>query len=85
MGQIFDLVEAINFEVAVYTDRCGSTPSEVSVSPNSYRRLLELKMTELSPNSSNLTCTALRYVGVGDERMKIVIDETLEDTEVRVA
>jgi len=85
MGQFFDLVEAINVEVAVYTDRCGLAPTEVSVSPTSYRRLLEMKMTELSPSFSTAGCTALRFVGVGDERMRIVIDETLDDTEVRVA
>lgn len=82
MEPVFDLVEAISFEVTEYADRCGNTPVALTVSPQSYRRLLEMKMTE--EDSQTQRKTALRYVAIGNHMLKIVIDERLADSEVQV-
>ncbi len=82
MEPVFDLVEAISFEVTEYADRCGNAPVALTVSPQSYRRLLEMKMTE--ENSQTQRKAALRYVAIGNHMLKIVIDESLADSEVQV-
>ncbi|HEX9657042.1 MAG TPA: hypothetical protein VGB89_09060 [Bacteroidota bacterium] len=82
MEPVFDLVEAISFEVTEYADRCGNAPVALTVSPQSYRRLLEMKMTE--EDSQTQRKTALRYVAIGNHMLKIVIDESLADSEVQV-
>jgi len=82
MEPVFDLVEAISFEVTEYADRCGNAPVALTVSPQSYRRLLEMKVTE--EDSQTQRKTALRYVAIGNHMLKIVIDESLADSEVQV-
>ena len=82
MDSVFDLVEAINDEVTGYSERCGNTPVALTVSPQSYRRLLEMKMNGDAEQGARKT--ALRYVAIGNHMLKIVIDEALADSEVQV-
>ncbi len=72
MKPVFDLIQEIAKQIAVFFMEHDYGPSMLLVSPSAYRRLLELKSTEpfaLAP-----------MVG-----LRVIVDETMPDTEIMVA
>jgi hypothetical protein len=71
MKLVFDLVEEIYDRISEYLFETGEQPRTVTVSPHSYRRLLEI--WQVDPLNLGYLAT-----------LSIRIDELLPDTEVRV-
>jgi len=72
MRPAFDIIETIYERIVDFLFATGRTPSQVVLSPASYRRLLEIRRDAPGCLVSLTT-------------VEIVIDEVLPDTEVQVA
>jgi hypothetical protein len=85
MNQVFDLLEAIREKLLSYARRTGAIPAEVSISPGSYRQLVELKAREGRIGNLIIGCFPLTDIETPLGRIRIVIDELLSETAITFA
>jgi hypothetical protein len=85
MNQVFELLETIKVELTSYLQRKGVIPAGVSISRNSYRRLVELKAWEGRIGNLVIGCSPLTHFETPVGKIRIVIDEMLSDTAVEIA
>jgi len=84
MEQVHDLIEAINEGIKDYVHRTGLVPTSISISPRSYRRLLELTAWEGRIGNLVVGCVPLIEIKTTSGKVKVIIDEMISDTEVEV-
>ncbi|HAL57852.1 MAG TPA: hypothetical protein DCP63_15655 [Bacteroidetes bacterium] len=84
MQDVFDLVQAINQKISQHHDQTGRKPRSVSVSPNSYRRLLEIKAWEERFGNLIIGCFPITLIATARGSLPLLIDELLPDTTVEV-
>jgi hypothetical protein len=85
MNQVFELLEAIKEKVTSYIQRMGGIPAEISISPNSYRRLVELKAWEGRIGNLIIGCFPVTVIETPLGKIRIVIDELLSDMAIELA
>jgi hypothetical protein len=85
MNQVFELLETIKSRVTSYLQRQGVIPAEVSISPSSYRQLVELKAWEGRIGNLVIGCSPLTDLKTPFGKIRLVIDEMLSDTAVEIA
>jgi hypothetical protein len=85
MNSAFDLVEEINEKAAEHFYKTGLKPVVLEISPRSYRRLIEIESSEHAIGNLVVGCAALREKATVMGKLKVVIDESLSDTEVALA
>jgi len=85
MSQVFDIIEQINERVAEYAERIGRRAFTLSVSPRSYRRLIELKAQANAIGNLIIGCGPLEEFETVVGNLRIIIDETLADTDIALA
>ena len=82
MNEVFDLVGAILESVEEFVSRTGVAPSVLSLSPASYRRMIEIGSSEQPTRDSAIGCPAIDEIDTAFGRIRVVIDELLPDTSV---
>jgi hypothetical protein len=85
MEQVFDIIEAINEKSREYFYARSQKPVMLSVSPGSYRRLIEIRAAEGRIGNLIIGCSALEEVVTAVGKLKVVIDEMLQDTAIQIA
>jgi hypothetical protein len=85
MNQVFDLLEAIKEKLLSYARRTGAIPAEISISPGSYRQLVELKAWEGRIGNLIIGSFPLTDIETPLGKIRIMIDELLSDTAVEFA
>jgi hypothetical protein len=85
MNQAFELLETVKGKLTSYLQRKGVIPAEISISPGSYRRLVELKAWEGRIGNLIIGCFPVTEIVTPLGRIHIVIDEMLGDTAVEFA
>ncbi len=85
MKHVFDLIETINDKVMQYFDETGRTPTTITISPNSYRRLLEIKTDEAKTGNLIIGYAPITEIQTPLGRIRLQLDEMLSDTDVEVA
>ena len=85
MNQVYALIEAIDTEVKLYFDRTGASPEAISISPVSYRQLLETRAKCERTGDQVMGCWRIDAVETPFGNVRIMIDELLLETEVDVA
>ena len=82
MKQVFDLIEAIGNKVMEYAERTGNKPTAVSISRGSYRRILEIRAWETQIGNLIIGCAPQSEIDTPLGKVKVVIDELLDDTAI---
>jgi hypothetical protein len=77
---MFNLLGTIDRKAIEYHKLNGCKPASVSISPNSYRWLLELKAQENAIGNLVICCSPLTHVLTSAGKQSIVIDEMCPDT-----
>lgn len=85
MNEVFDLVAAIVERANEFSDRTGVSASSISLSPSSYRRLLEINARQTAIGNLIIGCVPINEIEVPAARLRVVIDEMLADTDVLIA
>ena len=84
MKNVFDIIEAIEEKVAEVLEKYGRIPAAIALSPGSYRRLLEIRSTDVTVGNLIIGCVPLNELETSSGRVSVVIDEMLSDTCVEV-
>ncbi len=84
MKKIFDPVEAIYDMIESFYFESGRTPSGIVVSPNTYRRLLEIRSDECKIGNLIIGCAPIMVFSTPWGDIHLIIDELMEDTRVDV-
>lgn len=84
MNNVYDLLEAINQKVEKFFEQEHAGPCIISLSPGSYRRLVELKADSHRVGNLVIGCTAICEFHTAIGVFPVSIDELLSDTEVSV-
>ena len=79
MKQVFNLIEAIGHKVMEYADRTGNKPATIILSRGSYRRILEIKADEGRIGNLIIGCAPMTEIDTPLGKVKVVIDEMLDD------
>ena len=85
MKDIFDIAEAVAEEVARFLERTGSLPDLCRVSREIYRQLVEQKACENAFDTLVIGTRAVQFIVSAETRLRIMIDETLNGPQLRVA
>jgi hypothetical protein len=85
MNQVSDLLEAIKEKLLSYARRTGATPAEVSISPGSYRQLVELRAWEGRIGNLVIGCSPATHLETPLGKIRVVIDEMLSDAVIEIA
>ena len=85
MNQVFDIIDTIRNKVMEYLERTGVLPAAIAVSPGSYRSLIEIKAWEERIGNLVIGCRPLEEIETPLGKLKVIIDEILEDTVVEIA
>ena len=85
MKKVFDLMDAIEAGVQRYYAETSRTPTSVSVSPGFYRQLLEILSQSDEFGNLLIGHTALVEHTTGLGKVKIEIDELLDDISIIVS
>lgn len=79
------LLAAIREKITSYIQRMGAIPAQISISPSSYRRLVELKAWEGRIGNLIIGCFPLTGIETPFGEIRIVIDELLSDAAIEFA
>jgi hypothetical protein len=83
--EVFDVIETIYAQAAVHYQDTGRVPLVVSLSRGSYRRLLEIRVDELTQAGQKTDwCDAIRRLVTPTGPIQVYIDELLNDTEIEI-
>lgn len=85
MNQVFDLLQEIREAAALFAERAGQKATVVSLSPGSYRRLLEIQASEHAIGNLIICCAPIHEIALYDGKLSVLIDEMLTDTTVVLA
>jgi len=85
MNQVFVLIKAIDKKLRLYFDLTGRSPETISISPLSYRQLLETRAKCERVDNQMMGCRRIDAVETPFGNVRLMIDELLLDTEVDVA
>ena len=84
MEQVFDVIEAIMEKVGTYYDEQGILPASISISPRSYRRMLQIKSDETEVGNSTGGCAPITEIHTPLGIIQLQLDEIMSDTDVEV-
>jgi hypothetical protein len=85
LHQVFDIIELIHEKVAEYLEKTGTTPHTLAIAPAVYRRLIELRAQEHAIGNLVIGCKEVKEVITSLGNLRIVIDEVLRETEMKLA
>jgi len=84
MRQVYDVIDAINQTLEERFNQREMTPCVISISPRSYRWLIERMAENNRIGNLLIGCTAICELSTSMGVLPVVIDEALSDAEVRV-
>jgi hypothetical protein len=84
MKEIFDPVEAIFEMIEAFYFKSGQVPTAIVLSPNTYRRLLEIRSDEYKIGNLVIGCAPITILATPRGNIQVVLDELMEDTRIGI-